>query len=111
MNWSIFAKALNAVPYLIQLIEGIHGATTPGVTKQAAALTALAALTGGADSVLSSSNQQIADAASQVAVQVINDSVAAAKAQGTGNFAPTVIAGAVDTAVGVAGVVAVAEQP
>lgn len=109
MNWSIFAKALDAVPYLIQFIQGIHGATTPGVTKQAAALSALATLTGGADSVLNSSDQQIANAASQVAASVINDAVAAAKAKGTGNFAPTVIGGAVDTAVGVAGVVAVAE--
>jgi hypothetical protein len=40
---------------------------------------------------------------------VIDNSVAAAKAQGTGAFASTVVVGAINTAIGVAQTIAVAQ--
>lgn len=110
MNWSIFLKALTAIPSIVNEIEVIHGQTVSGVSKQAMAQQALTALTGGVNSVLSSSNQAIATAASSLASSVIDNSVAAAKAQGTGAFASTVVAGAINTAIGVAQTIAVAQS-
>ena len=70
MNWSIFLKALSAVPAIVNEIEVIHGASVSGASKQAMAQQALTALTGGVTSVLSSSNTAIATAASSVSCSV-----------------------------------------
>ena len=93
MNWGLFLKALQFLPAIYGSIETIHGQSQSGATKQQMALTALAAITGGADSVLNHSNTQIANAASTLAQAVITSTVAAHSALGTASMANTVAAG------------------
>lgn len=110
MNWGIFLEGLNAVPYIVELIEKIHGDTTSNATKQQTAVDALAVVTGGADSLLNSNDQTIANAASALAKATIDNTVAVKNTVGTANFVPAVIAASVETLAGVQAVVTTAKQ-